>query len=303
MKKILAAAMCMMIFGSGALAQEAPKELIMYGNVVENTGSTITVQNANKPFDKVALHITEDTFLIDNSTGYYIGANDIALDEHVKAYYGPALTRSLPPQGKADAIVAGAETSRPVFTYFNIGKVEPQDDGSVRVLNVNETQYVTISPVVYPDVTELKAGDKMLLWYDFSTLSLPGQATATKAVLLQKGLADVNINTVAGVIAMEGKELADVKMLNRFGTLYVPLRPVAEALGYTVNWNNDAQTAVIYKGAQSAVCTVGSDDYGKQRMRVKLQYKPLLIDNTLMVPVEMLDHVMDYSVKISASHV
>lgn len=303
MKKILAAAMCMMILGSSAFAQNAPKELSMSGTAIENSGSMVTIQNENKPFDKVALHITEDTFLIDNGTGYYIGASDIEKDEHVNAWYGPALTRSLPPQGKADAIIAGDEKEGSGFTYFNIGKVEQREDGSVRVLNVNETQYVTISPIVYPEASELKAGDKMLLWYNFTTLSLPGQATATKAVLLQKGLADINISTTAGVIAMEGKELADVKLMEKNNTLYVPLRQVAEALGYTVTWNNDAQTAVVYKGPRSAVCTVGSEDYGKQRMVVKLQYKPELVDDTLMVPVEMLQYVMDYSVKISAAHV
>ena len=143
----------------------------------------------------------------------------------------------------------------------------------------------------------------MLLWYEISTLSLPGQATATKAVLLQQGLADINISTTAGVIALNGKELADVKLVNKNNTLYVPLRAVAEALGYTVTWNQDAQTAVVYDGPRSTVCTIGSNDYGKQRMRIKLQNKPELIDGVTMVPVEMLDYVMGYSVKVSAAHI
>lgn len=173
----------------------------------------------------------------------------------------------------------------------------------MRVLNVNETQYVTLLPEVYPEAAELKPGDKMLLWYEVSTLSLPGQATATKAVLLQQGLADINISTTAGVIALNGKELADVKLVNKNNTLYVPLRAVAEALGYTVTWNQDAQTAVAYDGPRSAVCTINSNEYGKQRMRIKLQNKPELIDGVTMVPVEMLDYVMGYSVKVSAAHI
>ena len=102
---------------------------------------------------------------------------------------------------------------------------------------------------------------------------------------------------------MDGKELADVKLIEKNNTLYVPLRQVAEALGYTVTWNGDAQTAVVYDGPRSAVCTIGSYDYGQQRMRVQLQYTPELIDGVTMVPVEMLEHVLGYSVKISASHV
>lgn len=303
MKKLLAAALCLLAISGSAMAQTVPQELSMNGTVTANTGSMVTIQNNNKPSDSVALHITDDTFVLQNGTGYYLSGSDIKTGQFAKAWYGPRLTRSLPPQGQADAIIAGAESSRPAFTYFNIGKVEPREDGSVRVLNVNETQYVTIFPEVYPDVSELKAGDKMLLWYDFTTMSMPGQATATKAVLLQKGLADINISTTAGVIALNGKELADVKLLPKYGTLYVPLRAVAEALGYTVTWNEAAQTATVYNGPRSAVCTIGSYDYGKQRMRVKLQYTPELIDGVTMVPVEMLEYVMDYSVKVSAAHV
>ena len=303
MKKILAAALCLLTISGSAFAQSVPKELQMAGSVTGRNGDMITITNDNKKTDSVALHITDDTFVIQNGTGYYLNGFDICEGEQVKAWYGPVLTRSLPPQGKADAVIAGEQNDRPTFTYFNIGKVEPQEDGSVRVLNVNESQYVTIFPQVYPDVAELKAGDKMLLWYEFTTMSMPGQATATKAVLLKQGPADINISTTAGVIAMDGKELADVKLVEKNNTLYVPLRQVAEALGYTVTWNGDAQTAVVYDGSRSAVCTIGSYDYGQQRMRVQLQYTPELIDGVTMVPVEMLEHVLGYSVKISASHV
>ena len=303
MKKILAAALCLLTISGSALAQSVPKELQTAGSVTGRNGDMITITNDNKKTDSVALHITDDTFVIQNGTGYYLNGFDIREGEHVKAWYGPVLTRSLPPQGKADAVIAGEQNDRPTFTYFNIGKVEPQEDGSVRVLNVNESQYVTIFPQVYPDVAELKAGDKMLLWYEFTTMSMPGQATATKAVLLKQGPADINISTTAGVIAMDGKELADVKLVEKNNTLYVPLRQVAEALGYTVTWNGDAQTAVVYDGPRSAVCTIGSYDYGQQRMRVQLQYTPELIDGVTMVPVEMLEHVLGYSVKISASQV
>ena len=271
MKKILAAALCLLTISGSALAQSVPKELQTAGSVTGRNGDMITITNDNKKTDSVALHITDDTFVIQNGTGYYLNGFDIREGEHVKAWYGPVLTRSLPPQGKADAVIAGEQNERPTFTYFNIGKVEPQEDGSVRVLNVNESQYVTIFPQVYPDVAELKAGDKMLLWYEFTTMSMPGQATATKAVLLKQGPADINISTTAGVIAMDGKELADVKLVEKNNTLYVPLRQVAEALGYTVTWNGDAQTAVVYDGPRSAVCTIGSYDYGQQRMRVQLR--------------------------------
>lgn len=78
MKKMLIAALCLLtLSGSAMAAQNVPKELQMSGTVTENTGSMITVKNSNKPFDSVALHITDNTYILQSGTGYYLGANDI----------------------------------------------------------------------------------------------------------------------------------------------------------------------------------------------------------------------------------
>ena len=99
MKKMLIAALCLLtLSGSAMAAQNVPKELQMSGTVTENTGSMITVKNNNKPFDSVALHITDNTYILQSGTGYYLGANDVKKDGHVSAWYGPGLTRSLQPQ-------------------------------------------------------------------------------------------------------------------------------------------------------------------------------------------------------------
>lgn len=34
-------------------------------------------KNNNKPFDSVALHITDNTYILQSGTGYYLGANDV----------------------------------------------------------------------------------------------------------------------------------------------------------------------------------------------------------------------------------
>ena len=121
MKKILAAALCLLTISGSALAQSVPKELQMAGSVTGRNGDMITITNDNKKNDSVALHITDDTFVIQNGTGYSLNSFDSREGEQVKAWYGPVLTRSLPPQGKADAVIAGEQNGRPTFTYFNIG--------------------------------------------------------------------------------------------------------------------------------------------------------------------------------------
>ena len=70
MKKMLIAALCLLtLSGSAMAAQSVPKELQMSGTVTENTGSMITVKNNNKPFDSIALHITDNTYILQSGTG------------------------------------------------------------------------------------------------------------------------------------------------------------------------------------------------------------------------------------------
>ena len=67
--------------------------------------------------------------------------------------------------------------------YMHVRKVDKVKNG-VKFLNTNEDMFVTIPENVEDDAKELKQGDKVLVWYDFVAMSMPGQATATKAVIL-----------------------------------------------------------------------------------------------------------------------
>ena len=67
--------------------------------------------------------------------------------------------------------------------YMQVAEVNKVKNG-VEVLNSNEDTLVTIPTKVEDDANELIAGDRILVWYDFVAMSMPGKATATKAEIL-----------------------------------------------------------------------------------------------------------------------
>ena len=107
--------------------------------------------------------------------------NRLHVGDELTAYYSPVMTRSLPPQSKAYALVMGNGEHDAI--YMHVGEIEQTKNG-VRILSSNNDVYVTIPKTVEDDADKLKKGDKILVWYDFMALSMPAQATAIKAEFL-----------------------------------------------------------------------------------------------------------------------
>jgi cold shock CspA family protein len=122
-----------------------------------------------------------DTEILNGKNGEDVDLNRLHVGDELTAYYSSISTRSLPPQSRAYALVMGDGQHDGI--YMHVSKVDKVKNG-VKFLNTNEDMFVTIPENVEDDAKELKQGDKVLVWYDFVAMSMPGQATATKAVIL-----------------------------------------------------------------------------------------------------------------------
>ncbi|MEG1441123.1 MAG: copper amine oxidase N-terminal domain-containing protein [Oscillospiraceae bacterium] len=76
--------------------------------------------------------------------------------------------------------------------------------------------------------------------------------------------------------------------------LTVPVRAVAEQLGYTVEWHEADNSITLTKGARQMKLALGSDEYSFGRMApVKLGMAPVLVDDsTTHVPIEFVTDIM-----------
>lgn len=274
------------------------------GDVLETKGLLAEVEEGRirvkgqGAYEDVILHITAQTYIVDGNDGSPSTLEKKDEESSVAVYYGPRLTRSLPPQGTALAVVKGCTES--MGMYMKVAEVEPVENG-VRVLCSNRDRLVTITNEVLPEAERLKTGDELLVWYPMMTLSLPGQAVATKAVLLNKNVL-LEIDAVKKTLSIHGQTIAlgrgEVIQQDR-GTVWLPLRTVAEELGYTVKWQEDAQSALLIKGPFTATATLDSSDYGRMKMRVKLKDSPQRIQEKTYVPLEFFSEVLGISVQIN----
>ncbi len=291
---------------SGAAAVILPQTernvLITAGEITAIGENRVTITGKGS-LEKIVLHIQSDTAIRDGADGKKIQFSELKKGDKVTAYYGPRLMKSLPPQGFALALITGDGGSG---KYLQVAAVEAGNDGSVRVLSSNKDQLITIRPDIFDAIADIRAGAELLVWYDVMTMSMPGQAGATKVIALQPGY-NIRVHTQAGVIVVQGQELPlDSNDLIRTDqhTVMLPLRIIAEHLGYSVIWSEENAGIELRDNNHTVVSmAIGSTLYNKQTTAVELAYPPEIVKGTTLVPAEFFTDVLHLCVEINSSHI
>lgn len=248
----------------------------------EGNYASVLVKTAQ---DEIEFYVNQNaadsskTWLVDGATGTPIALKDLKGKEVVVAH-SQAMTMSLPPKCNAKAIMVQGDVGS---NYAVIEKVVKNNDGTVTLTTDNGSRLVTVGKdaVVTPFKTRnivtmdmLKAGDEVVLYYDVMALSYPAQAYTNRVVLLQPG----EETAVAGGATVQE-------------TAMVSLRDAANELGLAIDWNAETQTAILSKGAFSVTATVGSADYGINKMLLKLDQAAEIRDGRTYVPQALVDEV------------
>jgi hypothetical protein len=110
-----------------------------------------------------------------------------------------------------------------------------------------------------PFTGELK-NRNLVVYYDVTTKSIPAQTTPSKIVVLQEQddtaelLSELDLQDWASKVpsmslVVNGKTIqAPAPFAKEDGTVMVPVRAVAEALGFEVKWNNEEKSVTLNKG-------------------------------------------------------
>ena len=227
----------------------------------------VTSQDEKSPWD-LALNLGDETVFLDNATGIPVSLQDLKEDQEVYVYYSLAMTRSLPPQSAAYAVLTNVGEATPA-KYHVVEKVLEGADGQVAVLTDHGSMLVSAAKetkmsnlkdksVVTPQ--DLKVGTRFFAWYDIVALSYPGQAGAERIVLLPQQEQQEQNKLEELEISVNGKALG-VKTQNKDGVQMVPVRQVAEALGFTVEWDQQKRETLLISDQGKVSLSVGRDSY------------------------------------------
>ncbi|MED1784869.1 copper amine oxidase N-terminal domain-containing protein [Brevibacillus fortis] len=128
-----------------------------------------------------------------------------------------------------------------------------------------------------------------------------GMMTIAALAVLGTSVVSATSEPVKGFsLNVNGQAIAEAAILDKGQqTVLVPLRPVAESLGFKVSWNNQLQAAEVQKGAISSYAKAGEDRYPYAKMYKTLGAEPRMINGSTYVPVAFVDEILQAEVNVS----
>ena len=155
--------------------------LFTSGKIVEVNENMIVVKGEH---NIIAAMITDDTYLLNGKNGKAKKLSSFKVGKEVTVYHSPKMTRSIPAQSAAFAVVLG-DNSEKMGKFFKVEEVTMSEDKTyVSVINTNESLIATVDKKANKNFAEIKAGDNLMVWYDMMTMSLPARTNANKVVVL-----------------------------------------------------------------------------------------------------------------------
>ncbi len=122
---------------------------------------------------------------------------------------------------------------------------------------------------------------------------VPVAAFAAPAVTSQSSI-KVEYNKKAIVFPDQKPVIRDKRTL-------VPIRPIAEGLGFEVKWDNQTRTVTILKGANSVKLVVSQKVAKRNGETISLDVPAQIINQRTMVPVRFIAEALNYEVNWAAA--
>ncbi|MEY9973384.1 hypothetical protein ABH966_003784 [Lysinibacillus sp. RC46] len=303
MKKFAPVAMTALLFGSVVMPvasakdnptkteQQLPQIQIdpvhifntTYGTVEKvNSSEKITYFTVKDGDQTNILEITKDTLVFDN-TGKKV---DLKEGDKIVAYTFANKPQKLiyPPQFNPEVVII--ETKEAGFVevdYFFENLTNTYDMLKLSIGENTELLNTKGEKVAAKDLVE----KNLVVFYTASTKSIPAQTTPSKVIVLD----DESGNTTENTIDAEIAEIIATDYYEVDGTKMVPLRLIAEKLGYTVE--STGKGAIVSKGNLSYTITRGEKMFGYNKALRSLNEAPALLGgNKTYVPVEFVEEYL-----------
>jgi hypothetical protein len=247
-----------------------------------NSGEKITYFTVKDGEQTNILEITKDTLVFDN-TGKKV---ELKEGDKIVAYTFANKPQKLiyPPQFNPDVVIV--ETKEAGFVEVDYFFENLTNTYEMLKLNIGENTELLNTKGEKVSAKDLKEKN-LVVFYTVSTKSIPAQTTPSKVIVLDEESGNTTENTVDAEIA----EIIATDYYEVDGTKMVPLRLIAEKLGYKVE--STSKGAIVSKGNLSYTITRGEKMFGYNKALRPLHTAPALLEgNKTYLPVEFVEEYL-----------
>ena len=269
--------------------------MVMIGQIKEVNAKSVLIEANDTKLGKVQANISKETYIYNNEKHEFVNVNELKKGQKVVLYHSPIMTRSIPPQTPAFAVIIGS--GEQLARYYRVDEVYETNKG-IKFLTQNGGLIVSAQMD-----KNIKGKDELLVWHGPVALSMPGQTTASNIINLSNMKKDVvTMHLNAGVIAVNGKEIQittgkptndSYRVLKKGNTYLVPLMPIVKALDIQATFEQGKNVVILDNGGEFAIITLDDKKCSFDGERVELSSAPKMIKGEIMVPVDLFKHVLN----------
>jgi hypothetical protein len=297
MAKIIPIAMTALLVGSTAIAAttfaitgEATEQEQVQPVFIKITGTIESVDVREKARyysikegeNTNTLVVTADTLVFDN-TGKKV---ELKKGDKIMAhsYANKPMPLIYPAQYSPEIVIVETEAMGiAAVGTFDKNLLDANLSLKLHISEETELSSVSGKKVKVADLAEKNS----LVFYTITTRSIPAQTTPHKVVVLDHREPDQEIATNSVIDEIIAKDFYEVE-----GTKMVPLRLLAEKLGYKVD--TTGKGAIISKGPQTYTITRGEKAYGYNKALRYFEVAPTLLEpGKTYVPVQFIQGLIN----------
>ncbi|MDX9916817.1 MAG: copper amine oxidase N-terminal domain-containing protein [Gudongella sp.] len=249
---------------------------------LDNYVRILVKNDKEEGLDRFFANIGENTLLLSQTTMDKAEAKLLSDGTKVAVFYrtNTPMALSEPPQLTPQVVVImdGDENTNTVMVEkFDENLLSA--DGSLVIRVGDDT--VVVDKEGSEVEKDLVAGNELAIFYKFVLESYPGQTTPEKIIVLP------------GVEVLEEDALIlTQEMLKSEGdVIMIPLRAVAEFLGYEIKWDGTNKTVEMTRGPQWTLVTIGRNTYNFAKMMIRLETAPVIHEGRTYVPLSFIEQV------------
>lgn len=225
--------------------------------------------------------ISKDTYVLNNA--------EIIIGSEITGYYdaNAPMIMIYPAQYSAEVVVVEGKDQNVKVDNFDKDLVS--SDKELKLNISDTTEIISQDGTVFSGVLHDR---NLVVTYGITTRSIPAQTNPTKIVVLSEK-ADTVIGDVSKMdtVVNNKKIEAPAAYVNEKGTVMVPIRAIAEALGYDVIWNNEQRSVEL--GNKGISFKIGEDNYLYLKTApIQLGTAPEIKEGSTYVPISYFRDVL-----------
>ncbi|WIV13340.1 copper amine oxidase N-terminal domain-containing protein [Proteiniborus sp. MB09-C3] len=246
--------------------------------------------------DKIVavFNISDEAMIVDQATKKIIKSSELKEGKKLAGYYRKDMPMLMiyPPIINPELVIVKDEEEKDFIKHSNFDEELISADNSLK-LNISEETVITNQYGEECKEEELYDED-LVVFYTITTRSIPAQTNPSKIIVLKEQSEENTGNTDdtetgEGNVIDEIAEMIKADSYKKEETVMIPLRKIAEHLGYQIEWNNENRSIILSKGNVSFTIAIGKEDYGYNKSLRKFEQAPEINNEKTYVPQSLLD--------------